>query len=100
MPSEAIAAANALSDVYAMGGSVLMAINLVAWPDNLDYTILSEVLWLFTNECDSDKQAECVRECELRRRKRYCMPFHLSVFSVDVFIFSTITTTTKSLLRP
>jgi selenide, water dikinase len=27
-----------------MGGSVLMAINLVAWPDNLDYAILSEIL--------------------------------------------------------
>jgi selenide, water dikinase len=40
----AIAAANALSDVYAMGGSVLMAINLVAWPDNLDHAILSEIL--------------------------------------------------------
>src|SRR5579885_215685 len=40
----AIAAANALSDVYAMGGQVLMAINLVAWPDNLDPGILSEVL--------------------------------------------------------
>ncbi|GAC1620251.1 MAG: selenide, water dikinase SelD [Ktedonobacteraceae bacterium] len=40
----AIAAANAVSDVYAMGGQVLMAINLVAWPDNLDYSILSEVL--------------------------------------------------------
>src|SRR5579863_7793089 len=40
----AIAAANALSDVYAMGGSVLMAINLVAWPDNLDYAILSEIM--------------------------------------------------------
>ena len=39
-----IAAANALSDVYAMGGQVLMAINLVAWPDNLDASILSEVL--------------------------------------------------------
>jgi selenide, water dikinase len=39
-----IAAANALSDVYAMGGQVLMAINLVAWPENLDYSILSEVL--------------------------------------------------------
>ena len=37
----AIAAANALSDVYAMGGQVLMAINLVAWPDDLDYAILS-----------------------------------------------------------
>ena len=40
----AIAAANALSDVYAMGGQVLMAINLVAWPDNLDYSILSEIM--------------------------------------------------------
>jgi len=40
----AIAAANALSDVYAMGGQVLMAINLVAWPDNLDSALLSEVL--------------------------------------------------------
>src|SRR5579859_1233079 len=40
----AIAAANALSDVYAMGGQVLMAINLVAWPDNLEPAILSEVL--------------------------------------------------------
>lgn len=39
-----IAAANALSDVYAMGGQVLMAINLVAWPDTLDTGILSEVL--------------------------------------------------------
>ncbi|MDQ6662041.1 MAG: selenide, water dikinase SelD [Chloroflexota bacterium] len=40
----AIAAANALSDVYAMGGKVLMAINLVSWPDTLDYAILSEIL--------------------------------------------------------
>lgn len=40
----AIAAANAMSDVYAMGGQVLMAINLVAWPDHLEANILSEVL--------------------------------------------------------
>src|SRR5438034_5048761 len=40
----AIAATNAMSDVYAMGGQVLMAINLVAWPENLDIAILSEVL--------------------------------------------------------
>ena len=39
-----IAAANALSDVYAMGGQVLMAINLVAWPEALATSILSEVL--------------------------------------------------------
>ncbi|HZS78931.1 MAG TPA: selenide, water dikinase SelD [Ktedonobacteraceae bacterium] len=40
----AIAAANAMSDVYAMGGQVLMAINLVAWPGDLDPGILSEIL--------------------------------------------------------
>lgn len=40
----AIAAANALSDVYAMGGQPLMAINLVAFPDDLDKGILSEIL--------------------------------------------------------
>lgn len=40
----AIAAANALSDVYAMGGQVLMAINLIAWPDNLELALLSEIL--------------------------------------------------------
>lgn len=40
----AIAAANAMSDVYAMGGDVLMAINLVAFPGSLDMAILSEIL--------------------------------------------------------
>jgi selenide, water dikinase len=40
----AIAAANALSDVYAMGGKPLMAINLAAFPDGLDISILSDIL--------------------------------------------------------
>jgi selenide,water dikinase len=40
----AIAAANALSDVYAMGGTPLMAINLVAWLETLDREILTEIL--------------------------------------------------------
>jgi selenide,water dikinase len=40
-----IAAANALSDVYAMGGRPLMAINLVGWPrDLLPGELLTEVL--------------------------------------------------------
>jgi selenide,water dikinase len=39
-----IAAANALSDVYAMGGQVLMAINLLAWPAELPAEILGEIL--------------------------------------------------------
>lgn len=41
----AIAAANALSDVYAMGGTPLFALNLVAWPrTGLPFDLLGEVL--------------------------------------------------------
>lgn len=40
----AIAAANAMSDVYAMGGEVLLATNLAAWPDDIDPIHLSEIL--------------------------------------------------------
>jgi selenide,water dikinase len=39
-----LAAANALSDVYAMGARPLTAMNLVAWPSDLDFGILGEVL--------------------------------------------------------
>jgi selenide, water dikinase len=40
-----IAASNAASDVYAMGGTPMMALNLVAWPmDELGPDLLAEVL--------------------------------------------------------
>ena len=39
-----IAAANALSDVYAMGGEPLTAMNLVGFPDTLDLGVLREIL--------------------------------------------------------
>lgn len=40
-----IAAANALSDVYAMGGEPLVAVNLLAWPcDALPFDLAAEVL--------------------------------------------------------
>ena len=40
-----IAAANALSDIYAMGGSPLLAINLLAWPrETLPFELAREVL--------------------------------------------------------
>ncbi len=40
-----IAAANALSDVYAMGGRPLLALNLTAWPGaTLPPSILADVL--------------------------------------------------------
>ena len=40
----AIAAANALSDLYAMGATPTLAINLVGFPNALDGSILSEIL--------------------------------------------------------
>lgn len=40
----AIAAANAMSDVYAMGGEVLLALNVAAFPQDLDPSILGEIL--------------------------------------------------------
>jgi len=39
-----IAAANAMSDVYAMGGDVLLALNIVCFPQKMDKSILSEIL--------------------------------------------------------
>ncbi|MCS5421124.1 MULTISPECIES: selenide, water dikinase SelD [Psychrilyobacter] len=39
-----IAAANSLSDVYAMGGDVLTALNIVCFPEKLDPNILGEIL--------------------------------------------------------
>ena len=39
-----IAATNALSDVYAMGGEVKTALNLVCFPESMDLNILGEIL--------------------------------------------------------
>lgn len=39
-----IAAANALSDVYAMGGQVKTALNLVCFPEEMDLNILGQIL--------------------------------------------------------
>lgn len=39
----AIAAANSMSDVFAMGGTVMMGLNIAAFPDYLDMSILAEI---------------------------------------------------------
>ncbi len=49
----AIAAANALSDVYAMGGEPFLALNLAAFPDNLPPEILTAIF-----QGGADKVAE------------------------------------------
>ena len=40
----AISAANAMSDIYAMGGEVLLALNVAAFPDDLSQDILAQIL--------------------------------------------------------
>jgi|RhiMethySRZTD1v2_1073278.scaffolds.fasta_scaffold52006_2 selenide,water dikinase len=40
----AIAAANALSDIYAMGATPLFALNIVGFPDTVDPKVLAEIL--------------------------------------------------------
>lgn len=40
----AIAAANSLSDVYAMGGQPRIALNIVGFPDDMDINILGQIL--------------------------------------------------------
>jgi selenide,water dikinase len=49
----AIAVANAMSDIYAMGGKPLLGLNLVGWPKELDLDLLGSVL-----EGGADKAAE------------------------------------------
>ena len=39
-----IAAANALSDIYAMGGTPVSALNIAAFPEDLDLDVLQEIL--------------------------------------------------------
>ncbi len=49
----AIAAANALSDVYAMGGRPILALAIAAFPDTLDPTIMAAIM-----QGGADKAAE------------------------------------------
>jgi selenide, water dikinase len=52
--SGAIAAANAMSDVYAMGGEVLFALQIAAWPENVP---LAQLERLFAGAVDTVRDA-------------------------------------------
>jgi selenide,water dikinase len=52
----AIAAANALSDVYAMGGKPISALSILAWPANGDLDELAEIL---KGGAEKMHQADC-----------------------------------------
>ena len=54
----AIACANALSDIYAMGGTPLFALNLVGWPrETLPFSMLGEVM---DGAADVAREAGCL----------------------------------------
>jgi len=53
----AIAAANSLSDVFAMGGEAMFALNIAAFPDNLPLDILTEI---FRGGADKAQEAGIV----------------------------------------
>ncbi len=40
----AIAAANSMSDVYAMGGEVVLCLNIAGFPEDLDFTTIAQIL--------------------------------------------------------
>ncbi len=40
----AVAAANAMSDIYAMGGEVLLALNVAAFPEDMSPQVIAEIL--------------------------------------------------------
>ena len=52
-----ITAANSLSDIYAMGGKPLTALNLLAWPCSMDAEMVAEVLRGGAETC---REAGCV----------------------------------------
>ena len=51
-----IAAANSLSDVYAMGGTPLYALNVVGWPRAQPFEVLGEIL---AGGADAARKADC-----------------------------------------
>jgi len=51
-----IAAANSLSDVYAMGGTPLYALNIVGWPRSQPFELLGEIL---AGGAEAARKADC-----------------------------------------
>ena len=56
-----IAAANALSDVYAMGGEVKTALNLVCFPEGMDLNVLGEILRGRVGEAAPEEMEAAIR---------------------------------------
>ena len=66
-----VAAANALSDVYAMGGEVKTALNLVCFPESMDLNVLGQILQGGAEKvADFDKGIGCWADLFGKPRRR------------------------------
>ncbi len=96
----AIAAANAMSDVYAMGGEVLLALNVAAFPDDLNQDIHldgsssnSHGIVMDQRSCKFSRTCESIGTAKDHSRSKklyavYCPDCHRSrggVFGIRIF---------------
>ena len=63
----AISAANALNDVYAMGGDVLFALNIAAFPEEMAIEIVAEILEGGADKVKEGGGGDCGRPHDYRR---------------------------------
>lgn len=65
-----VAATNALSDIYAMGGTPLLALNIVCFDEKLGYSVLEEILLGSAEVCNNSNTILCgghtVKSSEIR----------------------------------
>ena len=63
-----IAATNALSDIYAMGGEVKTALNIVCFPESMDLNILGKILQGGAEKSTGSGRKPCRRSFDRRQR--------------------------------
>lgn len=67
-----VAAANALSDIYAMGGEVKTALNIVCFPEEMDLNILGKIhagrqrKGTRGRRCSGGRPFHCGQRCKIR----------------------------------
>ena len=64
----AIAATNAMSDVYAMGGEVILCLNIAGFPEDLDTAIIAQILGGGAAKVREDRRGDCGRPHRDRSR--------------------------------
>src|SRR2546430_16184220 len=86
--SGAIGAANAMSDVYAMGGEVLFALNIAAWPEDAPLAQLERVFQGATDKVAEAGGVIAGGHTVLDREPKYGPPVSRRVHSQRVLLYS------------